>query len=276
MSVPSGEVSAVESLGVALGLGPVELREFADHKRDLELDSIQRLELISWLAQRGVDVDAVPPGQPRSMADILSLLDSVSHVDAPRRADQAWSTRAAGPGARPTRLSDGRFTLRPVTADYINFLYELAISEEVGFRWRFRGAVPSQETFRAGLWQGVLAQFVVTITTSGEPVGVVVAYNAESTQGIAYLAAAFTPQHLLTGFPVGVVDLFVRYIFQVWNLRKLYMETPEFNYELIASGAGRRFDIEGRLRDYSFYDGRFWDEYILAISRDHLGVPGAP
>ncbi|EFC86323.1 hypothetical protein FrEUN1fDRAFT_0593 [Parafrankia sp. EUN1f] len=46
-----------------------------------------------------------------------------------------------------------------------------------------------------------------------------------------------------------------------------------YNYDQIASGAGRHFDVEGRLSDHSYYDGRYWDEYLLAIRRHHVGLP---
>ncbi|WP_322778654.1 GNAT family N-acetyltransferase [Frankia sp. Cas4] len=253
----------------------------ADLRNDLHLDSLQQLELLVWLAARGVDIDATPAGQIATVADACMLLEAArgsagdGHPVVGRRRDVPPGpvTRA---GVRSPRLHNGRFALRPVTPEYLPFLYELAISEEVGFRWRFRGAVPNQETFQAGLWQGVLAQFVVVLPATGEPIGLVVAYNADTTRGIAYLAAVFTPDYLLTGLPASAVELFVRYLFQVWNLRKLYMEVPEFNYELIASGEGRRFDVEGRLRDFNYYDGRFWDEYLLALCRHHVGLPPVP
>ncbi|WP_322756369.1 phosphopantetheine-binding protein [Frankia sp. Cas3] len=264
-----------------LAVEPSAVTASADLRNDLHLDSLQQLELLVWLAARGVDIDATPAGQIVTVADACMLLDTArgsagdGHPVVGRRRDVPPGpvTRA---GVRSPRLHNGRFALRPVTPEYLPFLYELAISEEIGFRWRFRGAVPNQETFQAGLWQGVLAQFVVVLPATGEPIGLVVAYNADTTRGIAYLAAVFTPDYLLTGLPASAVELFVRYLFQVWNLRKLYMEVPEFNYELIASGEGRRFDIEGRLRDFNYYDGRFWDEYLLALCRHHVGLPPVP
>nr|MDT0665497.1 hypothetical protein [Micromonospora sp. DSM 115978] len=58
----------------------------------------------------------------------------------------------------------------------------------------------------------------------------------------------------------------------VWNYRKIYMECPEYNYGQLASGAGRWFEVEGRLKDFNYYDGQYWDEYLLAISRAQIAV----
>jgi RimJ/RimL family protein N-acetyltransferase/aryl carrier-like protein len=276
VSIVAQDSGLTQLLAGMLGLDVTDLDPDAHLTDDLRLDSIQRLELTAWLAGRGVDVDGLGAGEPGTVADARELLASAGVAAEP--AGRRRPVRGGAPGRdqpRPARLRDGRFVLRPVTAEYTQFLYELAISEEVGFRWRFRGAVPTQETFAAGLNQGVLAQFVVTIPATGEPVGLVVAYNADMSRGVAHLAAVFVPAYVLSGLGVGAVDLFVRHLFQVWNLRKLYMEMPEYNFELIASGAGERFDVEGRLRDHNYYDGRFWDEYVLAVYRHHVGAAPA-
>lgn len=280
MTLGSANVELVEMLGGMLGVDPVGLVDSADLTADLGLDSLQRLELTAWLADRGVDVDRLGAGRPRTVAETRALLEATPG----RRAEPPPISRpVTGPGlpdrggrtARPATLRNGRFVLRPPTAEYIPFLYGLAVSEEVGFRWRYRGAVPTLENFQAGLHQGVLTQFVVTLPGTGEPIGMVVVYNADMSRGIGYLAAVFTPEYVLSGLGTEAVGLFVRYVFQVWNLRKLYMEMPEYNYEQIASGAGRRFDIEGRLRDHNYYDGQYWDEYVLSVRRHHVDAEPA-
>jgi hypothetical protein len=62
--------------------------------------------------------------------------------------------------------------------------------------------------------------------------------------------------------------LFLNYVFSCFDFRKLYMELPEFNYDQFASGEGRYFELEARLRDHSFFGGRYWDELVLAIYQD--------
>ncbi len=239
---------------------------------DIHLDSIQWMELLVWLRLNGADVDQLKPGSPAAISDIFDLLESSSGEPASLTAPTAVrEIKDAFPG--PTLLHSERFVLRPVLPDAIPFLYRLAVSEEVGFRWRFRGAVPNVETFQSTLWQGILVQFVVVDAIDQEPVGFVVAYNADHFRGIAYVAAVFVPNLVSTGLPVEAFEIFVRYIFRVWNFRKLYMEVPAYNYALIASGAGRRFDIEGCLKEFTYHDGRYWDEYLLAIGRHHLGIP---
>ena len=67
----------------------------------------------------------------------------------------------------------------------------------------------------------------------------------------------------------GVLEafaLFVRYLFRLWPLRKLYLELPEFNLPQFASAV--RVGLlkeEGRLRGDRYFDGAYWDQLVLAV-----------
>jgi hypothetical protein len=63
--------------------------------------------------------------------------------------------------------------------------------------------------------------------------------------------------------------------FTIFNLRKLYLEAPEFNIPQYGSALGRFFTEEGRLRDHSYYDARFWDRGIFSIYRDDFAKYGS-
>lgn len=146
------------------------------------------------------------------------------------------SGAAQGRGHLTSPLSTAAFELTiPSRAD-IPFLYALATSVETGYRWRYHGRIPPLDKFEAELWQNVLTQFVVRRRASGEPIGQVVCYGPDITNGHAYLGAVFTPQISGSGHPVHIVRLFLKYIFSGWRFHKIYMEVPEGNFEAIQSG----------------------------------------
>ncbi|WP_157472671.1 phosphopantetheine-binding protein [Frankia sp. EAN1pec] len=238
---------------------------------ELGIDSLQWVELRAWLAERGVD-DAIDPGSELdTVGDIERLLDSV--CDSEHQPARPANPQAAGfslADVRPPTMRNEYFSMRPVTPETIPFLYHLAASEEIGFRWRYRGAVPSPEVFKAGLWQGIFAQFVVFNEVNSQPVGLVQLYNADPSRGTGYVGAVFIQGLMHTGLPIEAFDMFLRYVFRVWTFRKLYMEIPAYNYDLIKSGRGKYFEVEGCLKDYTYYDGRYWDEYILSLDRDSV------
>jgi hypothetical protein len=167
-------------------------------------------------------------------------------------------------------LATDRYQLIPVRREMTEALYRLSTDPAINYRWRFRGAFPTPETFEAALWQGVVAQFIVVATGTTDILGHVVCYGAEPAQQHAYVGAVFSPQLIATGRPIQPIALFINYLFTTWNFRKLYMEVPEFNMDTLWSGTGSFFRQEACFREHDYYGGRFWDKYVLAVYRDEL------
>jgi hypothetical protein len=147
-------------------------------------------------------------------------------------------------------------------------LQEMDTGGELAARWRFRGSTPSPERWAASTWGDTLAQFMVINRSDERPIGVVSIYDADLDEGYATIAAArFDSGGRSPAMMLGV-GIFVRYVFACWDLRKLYMELPDYNLDQFASGIGRLFEVEGRRRDHLFYGGRLWDHVTLAIHRE--------
>jgi RimJ/RimL family protein N-acetyltransferase/acyl carrier protein len=165
--------------------------------------------------------------------------------------------------------------LKAVTPDDYLLLQLVETSSEVAPRWRFRGATPSPEQWSQALWQGVLAQFVVVAKSDARPVGFVSAFQASFQDGHARVAALKFDQSRRSPLMMMGLAVFLDYVFACWDLRKLYVELPEYNFAPIASGTGRVFEVEARLRDHSFLAGELWDELVLAIYRDAWRAHGS-
>lgn len=173
---------------------------------------------------------------------------------------------ATGPTPPPRT---GRWVaLIPVLPQHVEFLYQLATDERSGFRWRLTGSVPPLDTFQRDLWKGVFSQFVVVERRSSRPIGTVMAYNVDLHHGFGFLAAAVVPAAQNSGVGIEAVELFVAWLFLTYDLRKLYLEVPEFNMKEMANGLDGLLREEGRLRKHMYYSGQHWDRLILAIYRD--------
>ncbi|WP_261565693.1 acetyltransferase [Frankia gtarii] len=250
---------------------------------DLGLDSFRLMELCLYVIELGVDLSEANWLEIETVGELYSRY----RAGPPAAAAPALGAAHAGstvPAAAGTATADalmpppprfaGRFLrLMPVLPASTPFLYELAVTPEIGFRWRYRGSVPSYPQFEQELWQGVLTQFLIESIETARPVGHAICYNPEFTLGYAYVGAAISADYTGSGLAVEALDLFVRYVFDIWPFRKLYFEVPEFNYPQFA-GADRKnspggaLAIEGRLRKHDFYHGRYWDRLILAVYRD--------
>lgn len=166
------------------------------------------------------------------------------------------------------RLTGRHVRLRTVFPSDYEYLYALATDEELGWRWRYRGASPSPELFQQQLWNGVLAQFVVEHVETKQRVGFVQAFDASERNGHVHFAVMTDPAVKRSGWIIESMLLFLDYLFTVWNFRKLYAEVLEFNYEQFASGAGSVFKVEGRFTEHEWHAGRYWDLLILALYRE--------
>ncbi|MCA9773185.1 MAG: GNAT family N-acetyltransferase [Myxococcales bacterium] len=181
-----------------------------------------------------------------------------------KQSDQAPLGVDVGPAPQTGR----HVRLRAVVPPDYQFLYELAMSEELGWRWRSRGTSMSPEGFAQAMWQDSLAQFMIVHPESGEPFGLVTAYGANFKHGWTYYAQVMRPDLMGTAIGMEAAALFVNYLFTNWNLRKIYIEAVEFNFDQFRSGLGKYFDQEGCRRAHEFYQGRYWDSYTLAIHRE--------
>jgi RimJ/RimL family protein N-acetyltransferase len=165
--------------------------------------------------------------------------------------------------------------LRALTPQDYAHLQMAETSTELAPRWRFRGETPAPEQWAQATLANVLAQFLVVERDGDRPIGTVAVFNANFQDGHCSLAAArLKPDERTPAMMFGLA-LFLRYVFTCWNFRKLYMDVAQYNFDQFASGAGKFFEIEGRLRDYSWYGGRYWDKLILSVSRETFRDRGA-
>ena len=85
---------------------------------------------------------------------------------------------------------------------------------------------------------------------------------------VALLSALGQPEARGRGLVMEGVFLGVHYAFLTWPFRKLYMEASEESHQAFGSGLGLFFAEEGRLREHTFWNGRWADVVILAVYRD--------
>lgn len=165
-------------------------------------------------------------------------------------------------------LRGRRVLLRAVLPADFEFLYRLNLESDIAVRWRHRGATPSPEQFIATLWQGVVAQYIIEELATSQPIGQVYLHRVDTGNATGYAAVAVLGSFARRGFALEAGGLFLDHVFKVWNLRKIYAESLDFNYSNFATGAGRYFREEGRLGEHEYHDGRYWDLVILALYRE--------
>jgi ribosomal-protein-alanine N-acetyltransferase len=76
------------------------------------------------------------------------------------------------------------------------------------------------------------------------------------------------------GYGAEATQLLVRHAFQTLNLNRVQLEVYEFNKGAIRCYEKAGFQLEGRLRQTHFAEGRYWDTLVMGILRDEWRLAG--
>lgn len=170
-------------------------------------------------------------------------------------------------------------TLRPLLEADVHRAFVTSLDPRLAHRWRFRGLTPSPEEFRRALYApNIFAQFVVLHRGGAgqDGIGIVSAYDADFNGGTC--KAAFQrfagqsefgegPRQEERGLMVEGMLVFFQYLFDHFTFRKIYLEVPEYNLDLVGDGMEVIFKNEGELREHYYYGERYWSQYLLALYR---------
>jgi RimJ/RimL family protein N-acetyltransferase len=195
---------------------------------------------------------------PRS-GDLSPLADELPAV-APTR-------EATGKVFAPPAMSWHDVLLRPLRASDQEYVQTAETTGELAARWRFHGATPGPQQWMEQTFSGTLAQYLVFTNPAAPPIGFVTAYEANFAHGHAKLAAARLAEDARSPAMVVAISLLIRHVFACWNLRKLYMDVPEYNLPQFDSLISRYFQEEGRLIDHVYFGEQYWDQITLALYR---------
>lgn len=196
-----------------------------------------------------------------------------------RTVGEAWAWLAAevarGDELRPsTRIVSAsettRIRLRPLADADIPLLYEASMSPSANIRWRYRGATLSPQEFMEGLHQNVRAQLVVEMKETGDPTGLVVAYEHYGAGGHCKVGFVRFGDHAPNDWGAVYEGLvcFLSYLFTSYPYKKIYAEVPTYNMALVEGVVGDFMTQEGCLEGYLFADGDECSLHVLSMSRD--------
>lgn len=203
-----------------------------------------------WTQSRGLGTDNT------SCAHLCSLSDGRS--------------RRRGPTNGGSQVDEYRTSLilRPVEAADDPLLRRLELSQELGATWRLIDH-PSPEGYAASLWDGVQANYLAMDGRTGGGLGLFSVYGLDTHNRVCRLAAARFDRTARSGLIFLVAfDAVVGATFDTYDIRKIYLDVPAFNFDPIRSMVDRGiFQVEGLLREFRYYRGAHWDQYVLSLSR---------
>jgi [ribosomal protein S5]-alanine N-acetyltransferase len=77
-------------------------------------------------------------------------------------------------------------------------------------------------------------------------------------------------QHWGKGYGTEATGLVIRHAFQTLNLNRLWLHVYEYNTRAIRVYEKLGFRMEGRLRQDTFREGRYWDTLVMGVLREEV------
>jgi len=130
--------------------------------------------------------------------------------------------------------------------------------------YRFRGKTPSPDSYVAALWQDTLVNLAICVPPDGEVVGNLACYGASFRDSHAYFSVLVAPW-ARGAATFEAAEIFVTYLFDTFDFRKIYADVLEPNLGQFASLLGYLAREEGRFVGDVKIGGDWHDRVILAI-----------
>lgn len=109
--------------------------------------------------------------------------------------------------------------------------------------------------------------FMVFHTSEDEFVGFAYSYDFHGLDGHCLFSVAVKPEYQMTGSGGMISFQFLEYLFKNYNLRKVFIHVYGNNVHSRQCVEAFGFALEGTLREYRFFDGKFEDLFIYSITR---------
>jgi RimJ/RimL family protein N-acetyltransferase len=109
--------------------------------------------------------------------------------------------------------------------------------------------------------------FMVFRTEEEAFVGFAYSYDFHALDGHCLFTVAVKPEYQMTGGGGMIALQFLEYLFKNYNLRKAYIHVYGNNAHSRRCAEAFGFQLEGTLQEYRFFDGKFEDLLIYAVTR---------
>lgn len=110
--------------------------------------------------------------------------------------------------------------------------------------------------------------YVIEDTKTRSLVGFVYSYDFRASDGHCMICVYVKPQYRNIGIGALCGLRFLHELFRDYSMRKIYLSIYDYNRQSLLSNLHAGFVEEGCYKAYRFYDGKYWDMHVLAITRD--------
>lgn len=153
----------------------------------------------------------------------------------------------------------------------IRFLYDIMNAEDqylYSTKLKFYAIEQFEKWFINRMYDDFHDFFIVYETGTSKAIGYVHNYDFSLVDGHCKLVVYILSEYRKTGLGGIAAVTFMKQLFLRYPLRKLYSTVYEYNSESLQSNLAAGFEVEGMLKDYRYFNGRYYGLYYLSISKD--------
>lgn len=111
-------------------------------------------------------------------------------------------------------------------------------------------------------------EFFIIESMDNEFIGFIYSYESELKDRHCKMTVYITEKYRNTGIGAYVGLKFMDYLFINYPYRRLYCDVYEYNTQSLNSLLQCGLEEMGRMKEYQFYDGEYYDLVLLTISRE--------
>lgn len=153
----------------------------------------------------------------------------------------------------------------------INSLFRIANCEDqylFSTRIPFNTEIAFHQWLERKLYNEFNDFFVIEDTSNQSIIGFVHNYDFSLIDGHCKICICIDKQYRYSGIGSIAAIKFLHILFGKYPLRKVYATVYSYNNESLKSNINAGFKEEGIIKNYRYYNGRFYDLHYLSLSRD--------
>lgn len=155
--------------------------------------------------------------------------------------------------------------------DDIPFLYKTMLSEDqylYSTKLRFYSIQTFQHWLECRLGRDFHDFYIIRDSSGLSQIGYVHNYDFSLIDGHCKLVVYIISKYRETGFGGIAAIEFMKTLFFLYPLRKLFSTIYEYNKESLKSNLAAGFELEGIIKDYRYFDGKYHNIYYLSIEKE--------
>lgn len=109
---------------------------------------------------------------------------------------------------------------------------------------------------------------IIKNINTNQPIGFIYSYRYNSNDGNLYTTIYIEPKSRKSVLGVEAGAVFYEYLFNKYSIRKIYCCVYSYNNMSIKLLKNAGFKLEGNLKKSKYFNGAYYDTYIMALYRD--------